>query len=82
MVVPGAAVAGVIEALAGRSEWQDLFALGQRFKQVILRFVGGALGAVDAPKHAGELALGHIFQRAAHVQTAVNRAVGFAKHSA
>jgi len=74
--VPWAAVASEIEAFARRPERQNLFALGQRFEQMIFRFVGGAFGAVGVAEQTGELALAHVFQRAAHVEATVDSSVG------
>ena len=38
--------------------------------------ISGAFGAITVGEHAGELALGHALQGAAHIQAAVNSAVG------
>ncbi|WP_439878915.1 hypothetical protein [Pseudomonas prosekii] len=66
VVVAWAAVSGEIETLTRRPEWQDLFALGQCFKQMILRLVGGAITAFLEAKHAFELAFAEVPERTAH----------------
>ena len=79
VVVAGAAVAGEVESITGRPERQQLFALGQRFKQVILRLVGGALTATLKAEHAFELAFTEVPQRAAHAQMNVEGATVWAE---
>ncbi|AOS74425.1 hypothetical protein BH711_10890 [Pseudomonas fluorescens] len=65
-----AAATGKIESFTRRTERKHLFALSQRFEQMILRLVGGALTPVHA-EHALELALAEVADCAAHAQVNV-----------
>lgn len=60
-----AAITCKVEPFAARPERQNFFALGQRFEQIILPFIGGAIAATLHTEHAFELAFAEVSQRAA-----------------